>query len=120
MVWNPVLCINRFSSKFGFSQCFGHVIKVSAKIINNSRQRRFFRGKILDLTFENDLGENLNQTFGSSLIYNMSARHEQHECDTSNTNATLTTRVRQKRHECDTSARRVLHERHQCNTSEKF
>ena len=49
--------------KLGFSQCFGHVIKVSAKIINNGRQRRFFRGEILDLTFENDLGENLDKTF---------------------------------------------------------
>ena len=39
-----------------------------------------------------------------SLIYNASAGHEQHECDTSYTNATLATRVR---HECytnDTSA----------------
>ena len=45
---------------------------------------------------------------GSSLIYNTSARHEQHECDTSETWAT---RVR---HKCDTSATRttrVLHER---------
>ena len=49
--------------KLEFSQCFGHVIKVSAKIINNGRQRRFFRGEILDLTFENDLGENLDKTF---------------------------------------------------------
>ena len=49
--------------KLGFSQCFGHVIKVSAKIINNGRQRRFFRGEILDLIFENDLGENLDKTF---------------------------------------------------------
>ena len=49
--------------KLGFSQCFGHVIKVSAKIINNGRQRHFFRGEILDLTFENDLGENLDKTF---------------------------------------------------------
>ena len=49
--------------KLGFSQCFGHVIKVSAKIINNGRQRRFFRGEILDLIFENDLGENLDKAF---------------------------------------------------------
>ena len=48
---------------------------------------------------------------GSSLIYNTSARHERHECDTS---ATLVTRVR---HECDTSATRVLYERHECDTS---
>ena len=63
MVWNPVLCISRFSSKLGFSQCFGHVIKVSAKIINNGRQRRFFRDEIFDLIFENDLGENIDKTF---------------------------------------------------------
>ena len=37
----------------------------------------------------------------SSLIYNMSARHERNECDTSNTSAT---QVRHIRHECDTSA----------------
>ena len=41
MVWIPVLCISRFSLKLGFSQCFGHLIRVSAKIINNGRQRRF-------------------------------------------------------------------------------
>ena len=35
-----------------------------------------------------------------SLIYNASARHEQHECDTSDTNATW---VRHKRHEWNTS-----------------
>ena len=60
---NPVLCISGFSAKFRFPQCFGHVIKVSAKITNNSRQRRFFRDEILDLIFENDLGENLDKTF---------------------------------------------------------
>ena len=38
MVWNPVLCISGFSSKLRFSQCFGHVMNVSAKIINNGRQ----------------------------------------------------------------------------------
>ena len=37
MVWNPVLCISGFSLKLGFSQCFGHVIKVNTKIINNGR-----------------------------------------------------------------------------------
>ena len=35
---NPVLCISGFSSELGFPQCFGHVIKVSAKITSNSRQ----------------------------------------------------------------------------------
>ena len=54
---------------------------------------------------------------GSSLIYNMSAKHEQHECDTS---ATLATRVRHEWHKCDSSATRVLHEQHECDTSEKF
>ena len=63
MVWNPVLCISRFSSKLGFSQCFGHVIIVSAKIKNNSSQQWFFRKEILDLIFENNLGENLDKTF---------------------------------------------------------
>ena len=63
MVWIPLLCISRFSSKLGFSQCFGHVIRVSAKIINNDRQRRFCRGEILDLIIENDLGKNLDKTF---------------------------------------------------------
>ena len=62
MVWNPVLCISGFSSKLGFSQCFGHVIKVSAKITNNGRQRQIFRGEILDLIFENNLRENLDKT----------------------------------------------------------
>ena len=44
------------------------------------------------------------KAFGSSLIYNTSARHERHECDTSDTSAT------QVRYECytnDTSATRV-------------
>ena len=53
----------------------------------------------------------------SSLIYNKSARHKRHECDTS---ATLATQVQ---HECytnETRATRVLHERHECDTSEKF
>ena len=63
MVWIPLLCISRFSLKLGFSQCFGHVIRVSAKIINNDRQRRFCRGEILDLIIENDLGKNLDKTF---------------------------------------------------------
>ena len=67
----------------------------------------------------------------SSLAYNTSARHEQHEC---NTSATLVTRVwrewvtsdtsaTQVQHECytnDTSATRVLHDRHKRETSEKF
>ena len=66
----------------------------------------------------------------SSLIYYTSARHERHECDTSDTNAR---RVRLERYECDksetrvrrecytndTSATRALHERHECDTSEK-
>ena len=49
----------------------------------------------------------------SSLIYNTSARHERHECDTS------ATRVRHEQRKCDTIATRALHERHECDTSEK-
>ena len=72
--------------------------------------------------------------FRSSLIYNMSARHERDECDTSETSATRAIRmqyecntsdtsvaqVRYERHECDTSATRVLQQRHEFDTSEKF
>ena len=65
---------------------------------------------------------------GSSLIYNTSARHEPHECDTSDKNAT---RLRHEsdtsdtsetgvQQECNTSATQVLHERHECDTSEAF
>ena len=46
----------------------------------------------------------------SSLIYNMSARHERHECNTSETRAT------QVRHDCytnDTSATRTTRVRHE-------
>ena len=61
---------------------------------------------------------------GSSLIYKTSARHKRHECDRSDTNATLThecnTSETRVQHECDTSATRVLHERHECDTSQKF
>ena len=53
----------------------------------------------------------------SSLIYNTSARHDRHEC---NTIAILAIQVRHERHECDTSATRLLHERKECETSEKF
>ena len=48
----------------------------------------------------------------SSLIYNTSARHERHECDTSNISET---RVR---HKCDTSATRTTRLRHKCYTNE--
>ena len=41
----------------------------------------------------------------SSLIYNTSARHERHKC---NTSATLATRVRHERHACNTSATQVI------------
>ena len=41
-----------------------------------------------------------------SLFYNTSARHEEYECDSTDTRATRATRV--------------LHERHVCDTSEKF
>ena len=38
--------------------------------------------------------------FWTSLIYNMSAKQERHECDTSDISAT---RVQHKQHECDTN-----------------
>ena len=46
-----------------------------------------------------------------------SARHERHECDTSDTNVT---RVRHKRHKCDSSetrATQMRHERYKNDTS---
>ena len=46
----------------------------------------------------------------TGLIYNTSARHERHECDTSAIRAT----------ECDTIATLVRHGGHDCKTSEKF
>ena len=49
----------------------------------------------------------------SSLIYNTSARHEQTMCDTSDTNATLVTRVQ---HKCNTSATRTTRVRHEWKT----
>ena len=52
----------------------------------------------------------LNTCFRSSLFYNTGARHELHECDTSNLNVAT---VRHKRHEWDTSEKWVLHERHE-------
>ena len=48
----------------------------------------------------------------SSLIHNKSARHEQHECDTSQTR---TTRVQ---HECDASVSRTTREQHECHTND--
>ena len=58
----------------------------------------------------------------SSLIYNTSARHERHECDTSDTSVTIATQVRNDWGTSDTTATRVytnntsetrlLHERH--------
>ena len=57
----------------------------------------------------------------SSLIYNTSARHEWHECDTSATPVRHEwTRATRVQHKCDTSAKRVLHERHECDTNEKI
>ena len=53
----------------------------------------------------------------SSLIYNTSARHERHECDTSDTNASLATRVQRKWDTSDTSAVQVRHECFTKNTS---
>ena len=48
----------------------------------------------------------LHHSFGSSLIFNTSARHERREC---NASATLATRVR---HKCDTSVARTTRTRH--------
>ena len=45
---------------------------------------------------------NLIKQIGSSLIYNTSARHERHECDTK------VTRVQHEQQERNTSATRVL------------
>ena len=48
--------------------------------------------------------------FRSSLIYNTIARHERHECDTSETRAT---QVLHKRHECSTRATRTTRLRYE-------
>ena len=61
---------------------------------------------IINGVWKRQIKLSINNTFGSSLIYNTSARHKRHECDTSNTSATRATRV--------------LHEWHECDTSEKF
>ena len=45
--------------------------------------------------------------FRSSLIYNTIARHERHECDTSDASATQTTRVQHEGYTDDTIAIRV-------------
>ena len=47
----------------------------------------------------------------SSLIYNTSARHEQHECDTGNTSETRPTR-------CNTSTTQTTRVRHECYTND--
>ena len=52
--------------------------------------------------------------FRSSLIYNTSARHEQHECNTCNT---TTTRVQHQQHECNKSETQATRTQHKCNTS---
>ena len=76
----------------------------------------------------------VSQSCCTRVVCNMSARQEQHECHTSDTNATIATRlqhewdmnntsakqVQQKCYTSDTTATRVLHEWHECNTSEKF
>ena len=55
-----------------------------------------------------------SEFFRSSLIYNTCARHERHECDTSDTNVT---RVQHYPHEWDTSATPVQHECYTNDTS---
>ena len=52
---------------------------------------------------------------GSSLIYNTSARHKRHEC---NTSRTLATRVRQEEHECNTSATQTTRVSQECYTND--
>ena len=48
-------------------------------------------------------------------MYNKSARHERHECDTSDTSVT---QVRHKRPKCNTSATRTTRVRHECYTND--
>ena len=61
----------------------------------------------------------------SSLIYNTSIRHEQHECNENatrvqhecNTSNTSATRVKHEQRECNTSATRILRKRNEYDTS---
>ena len=50
----------------------------------------------------------------SSLIYKASARHERHECDTSNMNVT---RRQHEQNECNTSETQATQVWHKCNAS---
>ena len=53
----------------------------------------------------------------SSLLYNTSARHERHECDTNDTSATKTTQVQHELDTSDTSATQLWHECYTNDTS---
>ena len=55
--------------------------------------------------------------WGSSLIYNTSARNERHERHKYDMSATQATRVRLEQYKCKASATQVLHKWHKCNTS---
>ena len=68
---------------------------------------------VCKLTFNSLRSQEIVEDIGSSLIYNTSARHERHECNTSDTNAT---RVSDKRHVCNTSETRATQMQHKCDT----
>ena len=55
--------------------------------------------------------------FQSSLIYNTSARHKQHDCDTSDTSGTNATQVQHEWDMNNTSATRVQHKCYTNNTN---
>ena len=57
------------------------------------------------------------EIYRSSLIYNTSVRHEQHECDTSDTNATRAQHEGQEWDTSDTSATQIQHECYTNDTS---
>ena len=59
----------------------------------------------------------IDDMWGSSLIYNTSARNERHERHKYDMSATQATRVRLEQHKCKTSATQVLYKWHKCNTS---
>ena len=59
----------------------------------------------------------IDDMWGSSLIYNTSARNERHERHKYDMSATQATRVRLEQHKCKASATQVLHKWHKCNTS---
>ena len=64
---------------------------------------------------EGDLFDGSSHAAISSLIYNTSARHERHECNTSDTSETRAMRVQ---HKCNTSATRATRVWHECYTND--